>query len=122
MNTVFLIPFLCLCVCFAWSASAKASCDMSYDFVEFYNTPLFSFLQFALVICILIGVVIAGVNSGFLMGLAFLGIAIGTVLITMFILAHLLLAIFSNQGIGAILHIVCGIVSAIWMFAQSGSF
>lgn len=79
-------------------------------------------MQLAIVICIIIGIIIAGINSGFLIGLAYLGIALGAIFLNQLILAHILIAIFSYQGIGAIIHIICGIISAIWMFVMAGSF
>lgn len=122
MNPDFLIPFICLCVCLSWSICAKIQCDHKYDMVMFYETPLFLFLQFALAICIIIGVIIAWVNAGFLIALAYLGIAIGTIVINMVTLAHVLISIFTYQGIGALLPLFGGFASAIWMFIQAGSF
>lgn len=95
---------------------------MNYDYIPVYHTPLYTFLQFALAICILVGIIIAGVNLGFLMGLAYFGITIGTVLLSLFIIVRLLIAAFSNQGLGAVLPVLCGIASAIWMFVNMGTF
>lgn len=122
MNTGFLIPFIALCICFSWSACAKGKSEQNYDYVLFYDTPLFTYMQLTIVICIIIGIIIAGINSGFLIGLAYLGIALGAIFLNQLILAHILIAIFSYQGIGAIIHIICGIISAIWMFVMAGSF
>lgn len=122
MNPDFLIPFIALCICFSWSACAKGKCEQNYDSVLFYDTPLFMILQLVIVACIIIGIIIAGVNAGFLTGLAYLGVAIGVVLLNQLIFAHILIGIFSYQGIGAILPILCGIISAIWMFIKAGSF
>lgn len=122
MNPDFLIPFICLCVCLSWSICAKIQCDHNYDMVMFYESPLFLFIQVALAICIIIGVIIAWVNAGFLIALAYLGIAIGTIVLNMVTLAHLLISIFTYQGIGALLPLLGGVASAIWMFIQAGTF
>lgn len=122
MNPDFLIPFIALCICFSWSACAKGKCEQNYDSVAIYDTPLFTYMQLAIVICIIIGIIIAGVNSGFLVGLAYLGIALGAFFLNQLILAPILIGIFSYQGLGAIIHIICGAISAVWMFLKAGSF
>lgn len=122
MNLEFLIPFIILCICFSWSACAKGKSEQNYDYVLFYDTPLFSLLQIAIIISIIIGIIIAGINSGFLIGLAYLGVALGAFFINQLIIAHILIGVFSYQGLGAILPILCGILSAIWMFVKAGTF
>lgn len=122
MNESFLMPFLALCISFSWSACAKGLSDKNFDYIAFYDTPIFVFIQMALLVCIIIGVIIAGVNLGFLIGLAYLGSAIGVIVLNQLVFAHLLLAIFSYEGIGAVVPIISGIISAIWMFCNTGTF
>lgn len=121
MSLEFLIPFICLCVSFSWSACAKKTCEKNYDYVYLYNTGLWNILQFLLMLSIIAGVIIVWINLGFLMALAYFGIAVGSIIINQIVLAYILIAIFSYQGIGAIAPTICGIASAIWMFIKSGS-
>lgn len=122
MNPDFLIPFICLCTCFSWASCAKGLSEKRRDYIPFYDTPVYTFINVLMILCILIGVIIAGVNAGFLVALAYIGLCIAALLVNQIILIHILLAIFSYQGIGALAPCICGIASAVWMFVQSSSF
>lgn len=121
MNSDFLIPFICLCVCLSWASCAKGLSERRYDSIAFYDTPLCSIITAIFIICILIGVIIAGIKAGFLIALAYIGVFIASVLINQLVIIHIILAIFGYSGIGALAPYICGIASAIWMFSQSGS-
>ena len=121
MNSDFLIPFICLCVCISWGSCVKGLSERRHDYIPFYDTTFCSIITAIFIICIFIGVIIVGINAGFLIALAYIGVFIASFLINQLVIIHIILAIFGYSGIGALAPYICGIASAIWMFSQSGS-
>ena len=119
METEFLTSFICLCISFSWGACAKGLSEKRYDFIPFYDTALYNILQFTLLISIIVGIIIAWINGGFLIALSYVGITIVSNIITQIILIHILIGIFGHSGIGAIAPIACGLISAITMYIFS---
>jgi hypothetical protein len=119
MDIDFLIPFICLCVTFSWASCAKGLCEKNYDSVLFYDTPIWKLSQMGMILSIIIGIIIAGINSGFLIALAYLGIAIGTVIVNQLTLIYLRMWIFGYQGLGAVMPIIAWIASFIWLLCNA---
>ena len=123
MNTEFLIPFIALLLSYSWTICSKALSERNYDDVPFYDTTLFNAILGIIVLCIVAGIIISWVNAGFLIFLAYLGIAVATIFVAQFTISPILISVFGYQGItGTVLPIICAIASAIWMLCQTGSF
>lgn len=119
MEAEFLTSFICLCISFSWGACAKELCEKRYDFILFYETTLYSILQFTLLISIIVGIIIAWINGGFIIALSYIGITVVTNIISQIILVPILIYIYGYSGIGAIAPIACGLISAITMYIFS---
>lgn len=122
MNPDFLIPFILLCISLSWLNSAKSASEGEFDSVYFFQTGFFYILMLLLALCILAGIIIAWVNAGFLIALAYFGIAIGSFLVSSATVNIILIAIFGYSGLGAIAPLLASIASAIYMFTKVGTF
>ena len=101
---------------------AKAASQRDHEFIPFYYLSIYNILFLLTIVCILVGLIICWINAGFLIFLAYLGIAVGIIFIGQFTIMHILIAIFGYGGIGALMPPLLSIISAIWMFTQVGSF
>lgn len=121
LEPAFLIPFIWLCLSFSWSVCAKTACERNHDFVLFYDSPLWSMVQFLTILSILVAIIIVIVKVSFLSALCYLGIAIGCIFLGQFTTSIILVGIFSYSGLGSVLPLLSCIGTAIWMFIKTGT-
>ena len=123
MNSEFLVPFLALLLSISWLLYAKAACESNYESVVFFDTVLFNMITSILLLCAVAGLIISWIAGGFMVFLAYLGIAIAAIYIARFTTSRILVAIFGYAGIGGcILPPLCAIASAVWMFSNISTF
>ena len=86
-----------------------------------YETFLYFLIRIGAALCILSGIIIATIYSGFIAAFIYIGSVVGAYVLTRCLIAPILLAIFTYHNWGAVLPSLSSLAFATWMFTQIGT-
>ncbi len=87
----------------------------------FYESFLYFLIRIVSALCILSGIIIVIIYSGFVSSLVYIGSVIGSYVLTRCFIAPILLGVFTYHDLGAILPSISSLGFAAYMFTQISS-
>ena len=116
INTDYLIILSICWTVGGWIHQIREACNVAYDYVPLYNTPLYAFFTAVPFLVTVVSLIINIFLAGFLSTLCYIGALMVIQFININILFPIYLVIFGYSGIGAIVPVVGIIPSLIWLF------